>query len=89
MASTLIGAFYLWPAAVSMRLQRKFTAVTKIALVVLSLAVAVTIAGIIAGNMQLLMASTALFVVSLASVSAMAAGKLVRIAHGKLSTGRY
>jgi peptide/nickel transport system substrate-binding protein len=88
-ASALIGAVYLWPAAVSMQVQRKFAMVTKIALVVLSVAVAVTITGIIAGNFQLLMASTALFVLSLASVSAMAVGRLVRTAYDKLRTGRY
>jgi len=88
-ASTLIGAVYLWPAAVSTRLQRKFTTITKIALVVVSLAVALTVAGLIVGNVQVLMASTALFVVSLVSVSAMSVGRLVRIAYRKLSTGRY
>jgi peptide/nickel transport system substrate-binding protein len=88
-ASMLIGAVYLWPAAVSSRLQRRFSTVNKISLVVLSLAVTFTIAGIIGGSVQLLMASTALFVASLASVSAMAAGKLVRAAWSKLSTGRY
>jgi peptide/nickel transport system substrate-binding protein len=88
-ASALIGAVYLWPAVVSTRIQRKFATVSKISLVVLSVAVALTVAGIIAGNVQLLMASTALFVVSLASVSAMAAGRLVRTAFSRLSTGRY
>ncbi|AFU59612.1 peptide/opine/nickel ABC uptake transporter, substrate-binding protein [Candidatus Nitrososphaera gargensis Ga9.2] len=89
-ASALIGAVYLWPAAVSTQLQRRFGTVTKISLVVLSLAVAFTVAGIIiAGSVQLLMASTALFVISLASISAMAAGRLVRVAYSKLSTGRY
>jgi peptide/nickel transport system substrate-binding protein len=88
-ASMLIGAVYLWPAAVSAQLQRRFTTVSKISLMVLSLALALTVAGIIVGNVQLLMASTALFVVSLASFSAMAAGRLVRTAWSKLSTGRY
>jgi uncharacterized membrane protein len=54
---------YLWPAAISMGIQRRFSLVTKIALIVLSLAVGLTVAGIFAGGMQLLMASTALFVV--------------------------
>ncbi len=88
-ASALIGGVYLWPAAVSTRLQRRFGTVTKISLAVLSLAVAFTVAGIIAGNVQILMVSTALFVVSLASVSAMATGRLVRAVYSKLSTGRY
>jgi putative copper export protein len=85
----MIGAVYLWPAALSARLQRRFGTVTKISLAVLSVVVAFTVAGILAGNAQLLMMSTALFVVSLAGVSAMAAGRLVRAAYGKLSTGRY
>jgi peptide/nickel transport system substrate-binding protein len=88
-ASVLIGAVYLWPATISMSLQSRFGTVTKIALLVLSLAMLVTVAGLIAGNMLVLMASTALFVVSLASISAMAAGRLVRAVYGKLSTGRY
>jgi peptide/nickel transport system substrate-binding protein len=88
-ASVLIGAVYLWPATASMRLQSRFGTITKIALVVLSLATLVTVAGIIAGNTLLLMESTALFVVSLASISAMAAGRFVRAAYGKLTTSRY
>jgi peptide/nickel transport system substrate-binding protein len=88
-ASALIGAAYLWPAAISSRLQRKFVPVTKIALVILSLALIFTILGIVVGNTPLLMASTALFVVSLAAASAMASGKLVRAAYDRLWTGRY
>jgi peptide/nickel transport system substrate-binding protein len=88
-ASAMIGAFYLWPAALSTRLQRRFGTVTKISLVVLSIAAAFTIAGILAGSVQLLMANTALFVMSLAGISAMAAGRLVRSAWSRLSTGRY
>jgi peptide/nickel transport system substrate-binding protein len=88
-ASAMIGAVYLWPASLSRRLQSRFGTVTKIVVVVLSLAVVLTVAGILAGNVQLLMASTALFVASLASASAMAAGKLVRAAYSKFSTGRY
>lgn len=88
-ASALIGAVYLWPAALSGRLQSRFSTITKVSLVVLSLAVALTVAGILAGNIQLLMVSTALFVVSLAAASAMVIGRLVRVVYGKLSTGRY
>lgn len=75
-ASALIGAVYLWPAGLVRSVQKRSSLVIKIALAVLA-AAAVTIAvGIVAASGPALVAGTSLFVLSAASASAMAAGRL-------------
>ena len=88
-ASALIGAVYVWPAALSTRLQSRFGTATKISLLVISAAAVLIAVGMATGNAQLLTISTSLFVVSIASASAMAVGRLARRAYGAISTGRY
>jgi peptide/nickel transport system substrate-binding protein len=85
-ASMLIGAVYLWPAALSTRLQSRFSTITKISLIVLSAAAALVAIGIASGNVQLLSASTSLFVLSIATASAMLVGRLARKGVGAIIT---
>jgi peptide/nickel transport system substrate-binding protein len=88
-ASALIGTVYLWPAALSSRLQSRFSMATKISLIAVAAAAALIGAGMAAGNAQLLSAGTSLFVLSIATASALSAGKLIRAAYHKISTSRY
>ena len=85
-ASMLIGAVYLWPAALLTRLQSRFSTITKISLIVLSAAAALVAIGIASGNVQLLSASTSLFVLSIATASAMLIGRLARKGVGAIIT---
>jgi hypothetical protein len=82
----LIGAVYLWPAALLTRLQSRFSTITKISLIVLSAAAALVAIGIASGNVQLLSASTSLFVLSIATASAMLVGRLARKGVGAIIT---
>jgi peptide/nickel transport system substrate-binding protein len=77
-ASSLIGAVYLWPAAVAKPVQRRFGAGMKISLAVLAGAGVAIMAGIALGDSALLTVGTPLFVLAAASAAAMAAGRLVR-----------
>jgi len=88
-ASMMIGAVYLWPATVSRRLQGRFTFITKISIVIIFAALAITVVGIITGNPLILAFSTPLLVVSIASASAMAIGKLAKSIFSALCKGRY
>ena len=80
-ASMMIGAVYLWPAAVSTKLQSRFGVAVKISLLMAAAAVALVAVGIAAGSAELLSIATPLFVLSVASSSAMAAGRLARKAY--------
>jgi hypothetical protein len=84
----LIGAAYLWPASLSMRIQSRFIVVSKILLVLLSASLGLTLAGIYSGNVQLLTISTPLFVVFAASMTAISVGKLVRLGFTRISNSR-
>ncbi|HKU49650.1 MAG TPA: hypothetical protein VJP79_06845, partial [Nitrososphaera sp.] len=83
-AGILIGAVYLWPAALSTRVQDRFTSAFKVLLIILAAALALTMAGILAGNAQLLSIMTPVFVVSLAATGALAIGKLARFAWRRI-----
>jgi peptide/nickel transport system substrate-binding protein len=87
-ASALIGAVYLWPATLSSRLQSRFSTATKISLLAIAAAAALIAVGMVAGG-SVLAVGTSLFVLAVASASALAAGRLVRAAWKKLSTSRY
>lgn len=86
-ASALIGAVYLWPAALSVRLQSRFKVAVKVALAVMCAAAALIAVGMATGggggssNSLLLSVSTSLFVLSAASASAIAIGKLARTGY--------
>jgi hypothetical protein len=84
----LIGAAYLWPASLSARIQNRYVAVSKVLLVLLSASLALTLAGIIAGNVHLLSVSTPMFVIFVASVAAISVGKLARLAATRISNSR-
>ncbi|HEY7733221.1 MAG TPA: CFI-box-CTERM domain-containing protein [Nitrososphaera sp.] len=89
LASMLIGAVYLWPAAVSARVQRRFSTVSRISLLTLGAALVMTVAGLVAGSSGLLMFSTSLIVLSIAAASALAVAWLVRRALGRIIAGKY
>ena len=84
-ASMLIGAVYLWPAALSSRLQSRFSMAAKISLIVLAASAALIAVGLASNSAQLLAASTSLFVLSMAAASAMAVGRLARKAYKALA----
>jgi hypothetical protein len=84
-ASALIGAVYLWPAALSSKVQKRFGTAVKLSLAMLAATLALVVAGIAADNIQLLSVSTSLFVLSMASAAALGAGKLARMAYAKLA----
>jgi hypothetical protein len=65
-----IRAGYVRPATVCNGLQKNFGNVCRISISILFIAVPLTIVGIFSDSTQLLMASTSLFVISLAIVSA-------------------
>jgi peptide/nickel transport system substrate-binding protein len=87
-AGSLIGAAYLWPVGFSARIQNRYVAVSKVLLVLLSASLALTLAGIIAGNVHLLSVSTPMFVIFAASVAAISVGKLARLAATRISNSR-
>jgi peptide/nickel transport system substrate-binding protein len=87
-ASSMMGAIYLWPAALSVRLQNKFSFMVKILLLLLSAAFALTVVGIVAGSAQLLIVSTSILVLSGASTSAMVCGRLARTIIVSITTRR-
>jgi hypothetical protein len=87
-ASTLIGAVYLWPTTLSSRLQNRFSLSVKISLLTAAAATAIIALGMIAGAGPLLPIGTSLFVLSVAGASALAAGKLVRVAYSRI-TSKY
>jgi hypothetical protein len=78
LASMLIGIVYLWPATISARVQSRFSAAAKISVLILAASLVLTFVGIFAGYSGLLMFSTPLIVLSIASASALAAGWLIR-----------
>ncbi|HEY7506083.1 MAG TPA: CFI-box-CTERM domain-containing protein, partial [Nitrososphaera sp.] len=85
-ASALIGAVYLWPTALSSRLQNRFSLSVKISLLAAAIATAIITLGMIAGAGPLLPIGTSLFVLSVAGTSALAAGKLLRIAYSRITS---
>jgi peptide/nickel transport system substrate-binding protein len=87
-AGSLIGAVYLWPAALSKSLQSRFGLVSKILLVLLSASLALTIAGTIAGSMEMLSITTPILVLAVAATGALVMGKLARSARGWISNSR-
>lgn len=87
-ASSLIGAVYLWPATVAKPVQRRFGTAVKIALVVLAGAGAAIAAGIALGDLGVLTVGTSLFVLAAASTAAMAAGRLARKAYERATRYR-
>ena len=89
MASTLIGAVYLWPATISTRVQRRFGMAAKISLAIVCVSAILIAAGMAINNVPLLSVFTSLFVLSAASISAIAAGKLVRTGYKALRKGKH
>ena len=88
-ASALIGAVYLWPAATSARLQSRFGTVAKVSLAVICTSAALIAVGMATGNTILLSVCTSLFVLSAASLSAMVVGRLARAGFAALRRRKY
>jgi peptide/nickel transport system substrate-binding protein len=88
-ASTLIGAVYLWPAAVSTRLQSRFWTVAKVSIAVVCASAALIAVGMTIDNALLLSVCTSLFVLSAASTSAVVAGRLARAGYAALRKRKY
>ncbi|HEX2015021.1 MAG TPA: CFI-box-CTERM domain-containing protein, partial [Nitrososphaera sp.] len=88
-ASMLIGAVYLWPAAVSSRVQKRFPLAVMISLAALSASVVFTVAGVLGGNSEVLAISTPIFILSVASSSALVVGRLARSVYRLITTGKY
>jgi peptide/nickel transport system substrate-binding protein len=88
-ASTLIGAVYLWPAAVSTRLQSRFWTVAKVSLAVVCASAALIAVGMAIHNDLLLSVCTSLFVLSAASTSSVVVGRLARAGYAALRKRKY
>ncbi len=76
-ASSMIGAIYFWPFAISVRRVRTSPFNYKLALSMIAVVSVGIIASLAAGNEYTLMASTSLFVLTLISVSAVLSAKLI------------
>ena len=76
-ASSMIGALYFWPFAISVRRVRINQFNYKLALSMIAVVSISIIASLAAGNEYALMASTSLFVLTLVSVSAVLSAKLI------------
>lgn len=87
-AAALIGAVYLWPAAFSRKVQARFSTTGKVLIILLVASFGLTLFGITSGSELVLSVSTPMFVLSLASMSAVTVGKLARIAYSRMNTSR-
>ena len=82
-ASSMIGALYFWPFAISIRRVRTSRFNYKLALSMIAVVFVGIIASLAAGNEYALMASTSLFVLTLVSISAVLSAKLILAACDK------
>lgn len=87
-AGILIGAVYLWPAALSTRVQNRLPVAVKALAVLIAASVALTVIGLAAHNASLLAISTPIFVVALAAAGALAIGWLARTAKTRITNSR-
>lgn len=76
-ASSMIGALYFWPFAISVRRVRTGKFNYKLAVYVIASVSAAVVLSLVIGNQLALMASTSLFVLSLIAVSAILSAKLI------------
>jgi hypothetical protein len=85
------AVYYLQPGTLSKRLQKNFGTICKISIAILFITMALTIVDMLTGSMQLLISSTSLFVILLATIlSATAAGSLATRGYSKFaSRGHY
>lgn len=88
-ASMLIGAVYLWPAALAGPVRRRFASASKLALFVAGASICLVTVGVAANNTILLSVSTSLFVLSVASLSALASGRMISKLAGLARRTRY
>lgn len=77
-AGMLLGAVYLWPVALSARVQNRLVFASKALVAILSLSIIMTAIGLIANNASVLAISTPIFVVTLAAGGALLVGWLAR-----------
>lgn len=76
-ASSMIGALYFWPFAISVRRVRAGKFNYRLAIYVIASVSAAVVLSLVIGNQLALMASTSLFVLSLIAVSAILSAKLI------------
>ena len=77
LASSMIGALYFWPFAISVRRVRTSRFNYKLALSMIAVVFVGIIGSLATGNEYALMASTSLFVLTVVSVSAVLSAKLI------------
>lgn len=91
-ASAMIGSVYFWPVALSIKQVRKSHMNYKIAAYVIAAASAALIVSILVGNQTALMITSALFVISIISISAIlsarAINRVVKKAHDAIARRR-
>ncbi|TSA18252.1 MAG: hypothetical protein D4R72_02600 [Nitrosopumilales archaeon] len=87
-ASSMIGAVYFWPFALSVKQVRKNKFNYQLAALLIGVVGISVLGSILAQNKYALMITTSLFVLTLLSVSAILAAKLIVIAKKKLSTNK-
>ena len=87
-ASSMIGAVYFWPFALSVKQVRKNKFNYKLALSLITVVAVSVVGSILAQNKYALMITTSLFVLTLLSISAILAAKLIVMAKKKLSTNK-
>ncbi len=76
-ASSMIGALYFWPFALSITRVRSVRFDYRLALLVVAIAFVSVIGSILSSNALALMVSTSIFVLSILSVSAMLSAKMI------------
>jgi peptide/nickel transport system substrate-binding protein len=88
-ASSLIGAVYLWPVAFSGRLQSRFGTIVRLAIIALASSMGLIIVGIAVSSAPLLALSTSIFVLSAAAATAVTAARAARAGYRLVTTGKY
>jgi hypothetical protein len=91
-ASTMIGALYFWPFALSVKEVRRSGFNYRVAALTVASVATITMVSVLLGNLAFLMVSTSLFVLTLVSISAIISAKsvwrLVRYLHPGLRRTR-
>lgn len=85
-ASSMIGAVYFWPFALSVKQVRKNKFNYQLAVLLIGIVGISVLGSILSQNKYALMITTSLFVLTLLSISAVLAAKLIVIVRKKLST---
>ena len=87
-AGILLGAAYLWPVALSARVQNRLLFASRALVAILSVSIIMTAIGLIVNNASVLAISTPIFVVTLAACGALLVGWLVRQVKYRITNSR-